>query len=132
MAKSDVLVRMKADVSGYDANIAKARKTLENFKQDNLSLGGILAQTTKSLTAAAAGFASVAAAGAAIGSLVSESIELAQAGEGIRLAFERLDRPDLLDNLRQATHNTVSDIELMKQAVKFVLWSSLRRSLRII
>ena len=119
MAKSDVLVRMKADVSGYDANIAKARKTLENFKQDNLSLGGILAQTTKSLTAAAAGFASVAAAGAAIGSLVSESIELAQAGEGIRLAFERLDRPDLLDNLRQATHNTVSDIELMKQAVKF-------------
>ena len=119
MAKSDVLVRMKADVSGYDANIAKARKTLENFKQDNLSLGGILAQTTKSLTAAAAGFASVAAAGAAISSLVSESIELAQAGEGIRLAFERLDRPDLLDNLRQATHNTVSDIELMKQAVKF-------------
>jgi len=110
---------MKADVSGYDANIAKARKTLENFKQDNLSLGGILAQTTKSLTAAAAGFASVAAAGAAIGSLVSESIELAQAGEGIRLAFERLDRPDLLDNLRQATHNTVTDIELMKQAVKF-------------
>ena len=119
MAKTDMLLRIKADTTGYNANIAKARKTLESFKQDNLTLGGILNQTTKSLTAAAAGFASVAAAGAAIGSLVSESIELAQAGEGIRLAFERLDRPDLLDNLRQATHNTVSDIELMKQAVKF-------------
>lgn len=114
-----MLLRIKADTTGYDANIAKARRTLEGFKQDNLTLGGILNQTTKSLTAAAAGFASVATAGAAIGSLVSESIELAQAGEGIRLAFERLDRPDLLDSLRQATHNTVNDIELMKQAVKF-------------
>ena len=73
MAKTDMLLRIKADTTGYDANIAKARRTLEGFKQDNLTLGGILNQTTKSLTAAAAGFASVAAAGAAIGSLVSEA-----------------------------------------------------------
>ena len=51
--------------------------------------------------------------------LVEESAQLAKQGEGIRLAFERLNRPDLLDGLRQATHNTVTDIELMKQAVKF-------------
>lgn len=62
----------------------------------------------------------------AIGSLVSEmgdmvkqGIEMAKAGEGVRIAFERLNRPDLLDDLRKATHGTVSDIELMKSAVKF-------------
>lgn len=119
MAKSDVLVRMKADVSNYDANIAKARKNLQGFKQDNLTLGGILNQTTKSLTAAAAGFMSLAAAGAAIKGVIDESVQLAQAGEGIRIAFEKLNNPALLDDLRQATHNTVTDIELMKAAVKF-------------
>ena len=70
MAKSDVLVRMKADVSNYDANIAKARRTLDGFKQDNLTLGGILNQTTKSLAAAAAGFASVTAIAGTISDLV--------------------------------------------------------------
>lgn len=31
-------------------------------------------------------------------------------------AFEALDRPDLLDNLRKATKGTVNDLELMKAA----------------
>lgn len=119
MANNDVLVRMKADTQNYDANIAKARRSLESFKQDNLTLGGILNQTTRSLTAAAAGFASIAAVAGTIKDVVTESVQLAKAGEGIRLAFERLNRPDLLDGLREATHNTVTDIELMKQAVKF-------------
>ena len=50
---------------------------------------------------------------------VNQGIELAKQGEGIRIAFERLGRGDILDGLREATHNTVSDIELMKAAVKF-------------
>ena len=50
---------------------------------------------------------------------VKQGIEMAKAGEGIRNAFERLNRPDLLDNLKEATHGTVSELELMKQAVKF-------------
>lgn len=50
---------------------------------------------------------------------VKEGVRLAEAGEGIRLAFERLNRGDLLAKLREETHNTVTDIELMKQAVKF-------------
>ena len=50
---------------------------------------------------------------------VSEGIRLAEQGEGIRLAFERLNRGNLLSKLREETHNTVTDIELMKQAVKF-------------
>ena len=119
MAKSDVLVRMKADTQSYDANIAKAKKTLEGFRQENLSLGGVIGQVTKSFTAYAAGIASISAMAGKLSSVVSESVELAKAGEGVRKAFERLNRPDLLDNLRKATHGTVADIELMKQAVKF-------------
>lgn len=54
-----------------------------------------------------------------IGDAVKQGIELAKQGEGIRIAFERLGRGDILDGLRKATHGTVTDIELMKAAVKF-------------
>ena len=57
--------------------------------------------------------------GDAIGSAISQSAQLAQEGEGVMLAFQRLDSPGLLDNLREATHGTVSDLELMKAAVQF-------------
>ena len=54
-----------------------------------------------------------------IAGCVRQGIELAKQGEGIRNAFERLGRGDILDGLREATHGTVTDIELMKAAVKF-------------
>lgn len=50
--------------------------------------------------------------------MVSEGIEMAKTSDGIRHAFEQLNRPDILDNLRQATHGTVNDMELMKAAVQ--------------
>ena len=62
MAKSDVLVRMKADVSNYDANIAKARRQLDGFKKDNLSMGGIMKQSSSALLSVAAKYASFGAA----------------------------------------------------------------------
>ena len=48
-----------------------------------------------------------------------QGIQMAKSGEGIRLAYDRLNRPDLLSKLREATHGTINDIELMKAAVKF-------------
>ena len=50
---------------------------------------------------------------------VKQGIELAKQGEGIRIAFERIGNGQILDGLREATHGTVTDIELMKAAVKF-------------
>ena len=123
MANSDVLVRMKADVSNYDANIAKAKRTLEGFKQDNLTMGGILNQSTKSIVAAAAQYASFAAVLGTVAHGFSEAaskgMAMAREAEGVKMAFDRLNKPGLLENLREATHNTVNDLELMKQAVKF-------------
>lgn len=51
--------------------------------------------------------------------LVKQSIEVARAAEGIKNAYDRLNQPDLLKNLKEATHGTVSELELMKAAVKF-------------
>ena len=50
---------------------------------------------------------------------IVQSAELARQAEGVQIAFARLGRGDILDGLREATHNTVSDLELMKAAVKF-------------
>ena len=50
--------------------------------------------------------------------MVNEGIEMAKSADGITHAFERLNRPDILDKLREATHGTVNDVELMKAAVQ--------------
>ena len=78
MAKSDVLVRMKADTQNYDANIAKARRQLDQFRKDNLSLGGVLKQTSSSLLGMAAQYASVAAAIGAVGGAIKGNIDTAR------------------------------------------------------
>lgn len=57
--------------------------------------------------------------GAEMVDAVQQSIELARQGEGVRIAFERLNNPNLLSNLKEATHGTVSELELMKAAIKF-------------
>lgn len=51
--------------------------------------------------------------------MVGQATELARTAEGVEMAFQRIDQPGLLDNLREATHGTVSDLELMRQAVQF-------------
>ena len=78
MAKSDVLVRMKADTQNYDANIAKARRQLDQFKKDNLSMGGVMKQLNGTLMATAARFASVTAAIGAAGAAIKGNIETAK------------------------------------------------------
>lgn len=61
----------------------------------------------------------IASLGTEMFNSVQQGIELARQGEGIRIAFERIGRGDLLDGLRQATHGTITDLELMKAAVMF-------------
>jgi hypothetical protein len=78
---------------------------------------GALAVFGGNLMTKAAG--AVAQLGSEMVGLVQQGVELAKQGEGIRIAFERLGRGDLLDGLREATHGTVTDVELMKAAVKF-------------
>ena len=89
------------------------------FSGDKMSgmlqvLGGNL--MTKGITMAASALSNLTSE---ISQCVSQGVELAKQGEGIRNAFERLGRGDILAGLREATHGTVTDLELMKAAVKF-------------
>ena len=89
------------------------------FSGDKLS--GMLQVAGGNLLAKGVGLAASALSNltSEISECVSQGIELAKQGEGIRNAFERLGRGDLLAGLREATHGTVTDLELMKAAVKF-------------
>lgn len=62
MANKDMIVRIQADTKNYDANLAKASKTLKQFADNNLSMSGVLKQSTSALTSMAAQVLSVTAA----------------------------------------------------------------------
>ncbi|HMM02049.1 MULTISPECIES: hypothetical protein [unclassified Dysgonomonas] len=49
---------------------------------------------------------------------VTEAKELAAKAEGVSRAFESLDKPKLLDHLREQTRGLIGDFELMQAAVK--------------
>lgn len=53
-----------------------------------------------------------------MGEIIDESIQLAQEADGVTKAFNELNQPNLLDDLRTATKGTVNDVELMKAAVQ--------------
>lgn len=80
-------------------------------------LSGALQVFGGNLMTKAAG--AIAGLGSEMAGMVRQSVELAREGEGVRVAFERLGRGDLLQGLREATHGTVADLELMQAAVKF-------------
>ena len=80
-------------------------------------MDGMLSVLGGNLMTKAAG--AVAQLGSEMADMVKQGVEMAKAGEGIRIAFERLGNGQILDGLREATHGTVTDIELMKAAVKF-------------
>lgn len=48
----------------------------------------------------------------------SESYTLNSQMQGVKKAFEHLNKPDLLNNLRQATQSTMSDLKLMQLSVQ--------------
>ena len=81
------------------------------------NMSGALQVFTGNMMTKAAG--AVASLGLEMADTIKQGIELARQSDGVRNAFERLNRPDLLDNLKEATHGTVSELELMKAAVKF-------------
>lgn len=105
MANSDVIVRIKADAQNYDANIAKARKQLDAFKKDNLSLGGIMKQSTSQLTAMAGQFMGVAAAvGAAkkvIGDMIAINKQFEQSSSNLAAVMGK-SRDEITDLTSQA------------------------------
>lgn len=120
------MAELKQTASGLDLSGAGGKSggggildTLMGGKLGNLkslfAAGGIIGLAT----AAFSKLTDMASAAISrIKDFVAEGVEMARSADGIKHAFDNLDRPDLLKGLREATHGTVTDLELMKAAVQ--------------
>ncbi len=116
----------------YQADTKQASKSLDSYIKTTEKVGTTTDKTTKKVetdyskmsTSVTGSLKSIAGAvGVAFGtqqllSFGKEAIQLAGKMEGVERAFNKLNRPNLLNNLRTATRGTVSDLELMRQAVR--------------
>lgn len=125
--QSDFGRAMSESLTKLQQTIRETKQEMEGLNSSGKNIGGGLfgGGTLSNMVSVFGGNIMTKAAGAVaslafeIKDCVKEGIELAKQGEGVRNAFERLGRGDILQGLRDATHGTVTDIELMKAAVKF-------------
>ena len=81
MAKSDILVRWKADTQNYDANVSKMKRTLDGFVQSNLTASGVMRQLTTTMLTTASSIAGVTAVLGTLTSALKSNIETARGFE---------------------------------------------------
>jgi len=114
MAKS--LGELKSRIQDTKKDLADISKDLygKSYSTSGSGIGSMLAVFGGNMLTKATGWVT-----SEISDIIKQSSELATKAEGIQIAFNKLGRGDILDGLRKATHNTVSDLELMKAAVKF-------------
>jgi len=103
MSKTDLDFKIGADMKQFRSAMGNIDHSLKKLSGGFGALGGVIG----------ASFAVDA-----IQRFVGDSVQLAAETEGVRNAFERLNDPNLLGDLRKATKGTVADLELMKSAVK--------------
>ena len=120
--------QMKQKYQSVNEEIQEMNRSLKNIEMPEMKGGGLFSGLGDKMGGALQVFAgnmltkaagAVASLGSEMVGMVQQGVELAKQGEGIRVAFERLGRGDILNGLREATHGTVTDLELMKAAVKF-------------
>lgn len=110
---------LEKNIQTVNARISELKQNAKNFKElfasddyNNFFLGQLGIKTLEL----------VARVGKSIAGEFSEtidkSVELAESADGVVHAFEKIGTEDYLQTLREATKGTVSDIELMKAAVK--------------
>jgi hypothetical protein len=102
-----ILVRFASDTSGVKRGVAESKKEISSF-----------GKSVKKVATSIGGYMAAAFSVQVVANFVKEAIKLAGELEGVESAFNRLNNPTLLSNLREATRGTVTDLELMKQAVR--------------
>jgi len=103
MSKQDIDFKIGADLKQFRSAMGNIDHSLKRLSGGFGALGGVIGATF---------------AVDAIRQFVSESVNLAAQAEGVKAAFDRMNNPQLLDNLRKATAGTVDDLKLMQTAVQ--------------
>lgn len=102
-----IKVLLGLDSGQFQKGVSNSQKKMSGFQKFSKSWAG-------KMTGIIAGAFAVDA----IKDFVGEASKMAGEMEGVKKAFEGLNDPTLLDRLKQATKGTVSELELMKSAVK--------------
>ena len=108
-------VKLTADLSQLTAGLKKAETNIDQVGRK--TSGNLESSWTNGLSKIGAAISGAFAVSALVG-FSKEAIEIAAKAEGIEAAFKRLNNPTLLSNLRDATKGTITDLELMRQAVR--------------
>jgi len=103
MSRTDIDFKIGADLKQFRGAMGNIDHSLRKLSGGFGALGGVIG----------ASFAVDI-----IQQFAAESIDLASKMEGVEAAFNRLNDPNLLDNLREATAGTVDDLKLMQTAVR--------------
>ena len=101
----DLIVRLKLQHKDYEKGLKGAKQDTDNF---SVNIGKALNKVKLAWAAVGAGIVKVA----------GDMAKAAAEAQGITNQFQKIADPSLLENLRKATRNTVSDVELMKAAIK--------------
>ena len=116
MGSATSIIKLSLQSNQYEQKLRGAKRQFEDF---TASIGINMKKMTAYGLAAGAAASAINGLTSAISDAVTEGTRMAKEMEGVKAAFSRLNQPNLLNNLREATHGTVNDLELMKQAVKF-------------
>lgn len=112
----DLLEQKLQEVNNRMSSLRQNTKSfveLANSDQVNgVFLGNVMTKGAELLGSWAQGFKE------SISELVDGGLEMAETADGVTKAFQDMDKPDLLDNLRKATKGTVNDVQLMTAAVQ--------------
>ena len=103
MADEKLKAKLGLDNSEFKRGLKEAQGNLSQLNAGFKRLGGMIG---------------AAFTVSAISNFVGEGIKLAASMQGVEAAFKSLNQPNLLQNLRNATRGTVTDLQLMQKAVQ--------------
>ena len=114
MAVEKILLQFEADIKDLKSELGEVKSQLGNVEKQTEQTGSKITNTFKNVGKAIAGAFAIRE----VVRFGQEAIKLAATFEGVEAAFKRIATPGLLDELRKATKGTVSDLQLMQNAVR--------------
>ena len=106
---NELTLKLNADMAELKKDLSQARQHLTGFQKGISDIGASLKSAFT--------IGAIVAVGIELSNFVKEASALGSQLEGTFRAFEKLNDPNLLDQLRTATGGTITDLELMKKAL---------------